>query len=339
MHHRRSRLGILATVLTIVAASLAAVGPVTAADTRDVFFGSPGGDDGALTFTGVSSGNATSTRIFIDNNTNATMNKATLTVGTFPATALPSGLTVAGAYAFGGGSCSVAGDGSSATCLLGNIRGKTGDRTVIVVLNVSATAGTISLPATLDSGHFALKVNETVNDNGANRDTFFAGGSIAVGETTCDSVATFVAPGQSQPVSTESGTCNPQSTTLSIPSLQYGAAVQITEEADTSCAGTLKCFGQASRANVNDGASVNLLWTITWDNANLPNGFNVRKAGVIHFLDAVNGGGTVIIPNTNAGQCGNNANKTNCIVSFEKGDTTTTVIFRTPSNGKIKGFG
>lgn len=337
MHHRRSRLGILATILTLVAASLAAVGPVSAADTRDVFVGSPGSDDGVLTFTGVSSGNATSTRIFIDNNTNSTMNKATLTVGTFPATALPNGLTVAGAYAFGGGSCSVAGDGSSATCSLGNIRGKTGDRTVIVVLNVSSGAGTISLPATLDSGHFALKVNETVNDNGANRDTFFAGGSITVDAAGCDNVATFVAPGQSQPVST--ACADLQSTTLAIPSLQFGAAVQITEEADTSCAGTLKCFGQASRANVNDGASVNLLWTITWDNANLPNGFNVRKAGVIHFLDAVNGGGTVIIENSNANQCGNNANKTNCIVEFVKGDTTTWVTFRTPSNGKIKGFG
>ena len=337
MHHRRSRFAILATTLALAVASVAAAGPVAAGDTRDIFVGSPGSDDGVLTFTGVSSGNATSTRIFIDNNTNATMNKATLTVGTFPATPLPNGLSVAGAYAFGGGSCSIADDESSATCDLGNIRGKTGDRTVIIVLDVTSAAGTISLPATLDSGHFALKVNETVNDNGANRDTFFAGGSITVGETTCDNVATFVAPAQAKQVSTA---CDDvQSTALSIPSLQFGAAVQIAEVADASCAGNLKCFGQASTANVNDGASVNLVWSITWNNANLPNGFNVRKAGVIHFLDAVNGGGTVVIPNTNAGQCGNNANKTNCIVSFEKGDTTTTVIFRTPSNGKIKGFG
>ena len=45
-----------------------------------------------------------------------------------------------------------------------------------------------------------------------------------------------------------------------------------------------------------------------------------------------------IIPNTNAGQCGNNANKTNCIVSVTVGATTTTIVFRTPSNGYVKGW-
>ncbi len=328
MHRsRRSRLVTLAVGLGILAASLAS--PTLAADTRSVFVGSPGagGGDGVLTLSPVSAGQATKTDIRIANDSQATMNKTTLTIGTAPAPALPAGVTVFGAYGPNGSACIVAAGGASVTCAFGNVRSGT-ERNVTIVFEVGS-AGSVAIEA-------SVKVKETVNDNGANKDTFPAVGSVAVGAFSCDSVATFVAPGQGKTVSTSASVCDPQSTALTIPALGAGALVSINEVADASCSGSRTCFGQASVANVNDGAPVNLTWAITWNNAVLPNGFNPRKAGVLHFLD---NGQIVVIENTNAGKCGNSPSKTNCVVSVVEGATTTTITFRTPSNGRVKGFG
>ena len=76
-----------------------------------------------------------------------------------------------------------------------------------------------------------------------------------------------------------------------------------------------------------------LVWTITWSSATLPNNFNLKKLVIIH----TNGSQVDKIANTNAGQCGSNANKTNCIVSAGFVGTNLVVSFRTPNNGKIKG--
>lgn len=323
-----SRIVILGVGVGLLAASLAA--PVLGADTRTVFVGSPGtgGGDGVLVLSPVSAGQATKTDIRIANDSAATMNKTTLLIGTAPAPALPAGVKVFGAYGPNGSACTVAAAGASVTCSFGNVRSGTA-RNVTIVFEV-ASAGSVTIDA-------AVKVKETVNDNGANKDTFFAAGAVAVGAFSCDSVATFVAPGQGKTVSTEASTCDPQSTALTIPALGGGALVSIQEVADASCAGTLTCFGQASVANVNDGNPVNLTWAITWNNDVLPNGFNPRKAGVLHFLD--DGETVVVIENTNAGKCGNSPSKTNCVVSVVEGATTTTITFRTPSNGRVKGFG
>lgn len=326
--HRRSSI-LVATGLTAALVLIATAAPVWAGDTRQVFVGSPGtgGGDGILTFTRVSAGQATKTDIRIANDSASTMNKTTLTIGTFPAAALLNGVTVAGAFGPNGNACAVAAGGASVSCSFGNLRSGQ-ERNVTIVFDVAGPGDPVV--------EAAVKVKETVNDNGANNDTFFASGAVHIDEFSCDSVATFVVPGQAEIVSTAASTCHSQSTDLSIPALGNGAIVQIDEVTDAECSGTLTCFGSTSKANVNDGAPANLVWSITWNNALLPNGFNVKKAGVLHFEDD---GDIVTIANTNAGRCGANPNKTNCIVSFVEGDTTTTVVFRTPSNGGVKGFG
>lgn len=326
---RHPGLGVALSALLTAALLLAAgASSALAGDTRNVIVASPGQGDGVLTFSEVTAGGVTKTDIVIDNQSSATMNKTTLTVGIPPApTPLAAGVTVVGAYGPNGNACTVAADGSSATCSFGNVRSGT-SRAITLAFAVTDD-GTTAIGV-------AVKVKETVNDNGANKDTFEATGAVAVGAFSCNDVATFVVPGKAGTVSTADSRCDPQSTDLTVPALAIGALVRISEVADDACVGNLSCFGLASDASVNDGAPVNLTWAITWNNAVLPNGFNVRKAGVIHFEDD---GDEIVIANDRAGQCGNSPSKTDCIVSVTQGTTTTTIIFRTPSNGRVKGFG
>jgi hypothetical protein len=313
----------------ILAGTLVLVGaiPTFAGDTRNVFVGSPGADDGALTSTQVSTGGATRIDIRIANGSNATMNKTTLSIGTFPAPALPAGVTVKAIFGADAtaSNCPIAADKLSATCSFGNLAsGKQKD--VSVLFGVS-TAGDKTIEV-------AVKVKETVNDNGANKDTFAAIANVDVDGASCDAVATYTQPNTAETVTTDATGCTPQSTTLAIPGLTNGAEVQIGEVTDASCASGLTCFGAASTASVNRGAAVKLVWTITWQTSILPNNFNLRKLVLVHTED---GGAVVKIANTNQGQCGNSATKTNCIVSAAIVGSNLVVSFRTPNNGKIKG--
>jgi len=313
---------------------LAAAVPAFAGDTRNVFVGSPGvpepGVDGRLVFTPVSAGQQTKTDVLIENNSPSVMNKTTLTIGTFPAPSLPNGVTIDGKFGDDHGACSIAGDKRSATCNFGTVR-SLDDREVSFIFGI-ANGGSTEIK-------LAVKVKETVNDNGANVDTFFASSILAVGATTCDSIATFVPPGQAKPVTTAVGSgtdCIPQVTTLNIPNLPEGASVEVSEVADTSCPASGKsCFGAKSVANVNDGDDVDLVWTITWLNSTIGTPLNANKLGVVHVDDE---NVPTLIPNTNAGRCGNSPTKTDCIVSVTVGETTTTIVFKTPHNGYVKGW-
>jgi hypothetical protein len=313
---------------------IAAAVPAFAGDTRNVFVGSPGPDavDGLLVFTPVSAGQQTKTDVLIDNGSPSTMNKTTLSIGAFPAAApLPAGVTIEGKFGLDKDACSIATDKLSATCDFGNLRsGKS--KSVSFIFGI-ANGGTTAID-------IAVKVKETVNDNGANKDTFHATADLTVGATTCDSIATFVPPGQAKQVTTAGATgtnCISQVTALDIPGLPAGASVQVSEDdTDPTCVASGKsCFGAKSVANVNDGDPVNLVWSITWLNSTIGTPIQEQKLGVVHVEDD---GDIVLIPNTNAGRCGNSPSKTNCIVSVTVGATTTTIVFKTPSNGYVKGW-
>jgi hypothetical protein len=326
----RRKASLLATLMAGVLLLATAV-PALAGDTRSVFVGSPNADgspgvDGSLTFTKVSTGGATKTNLLISNDSNATMNKTTLSIGTFPAPTLPEGVTIKAIFGADATAtnCPIAADARSAICSFNNLA--SGKQKNVSILFGIATAGDKAI-------ELAVKVKETVNDNGANKDTFVAKATAAVDGASCDSVATYTAPNTADSVSTEAEGCVPQSTKLDIPGLTNGAEVQVGEEADSSCATGLTCFGIASTATVNNGGAVKLVWTITWSSATLPNNFNLKKLVIIH----TNGAQVDKIANTNQNQCGNSATKTNCIVSAGFVGTNLVVSFRTPNNGKIKG--
>lgn len=321
-HRQASLLASILAGMLILAGAI----PTFAGDTRNVFVGSPGAADGALTSTQVSTGGATRIDVRIVNDSNATMNKTTLNIGTFPAPVLPDGVTVKAIFgADAGANCPIATDKLSATCSFGNLA--SGKQKNVSVLFGVATAGDKTIEV-------SVKVKETVNDNGANKDTFSAIANVDVDGASCDAVATYTQPNTAETVTTDATGCTPQSTTLAIPGLTTGAEVQIGEVTDATCASGLTCFGAASTASVNRGAAVKLVWTITWQTSILPNNFNLRKLVLVHTED---GGAIVKIANTNQGQCGNSATKTNCIVSAAIVGSNLVVSFRTPNNGKIKG--
>ena len=109
------------------------------------------------------------------------------------------------------------------------------------------------------------------------------------------------------------------------------------EVTDSRCSASGKsCFGARSEAHVNDGADVKLVWTITWLNSTIGTPIQEQKLGVVHVED--DGDMPTLIPNTNAGRCGNNPSKTNCIVSVTVGATTTTIVFRTPQQRLRQGL-
>ena len=332
---RPSRLATLAATAGLVLSLVATAAPAIAADTRTISVGSPDSagvvTHGLLTFTPVSAGQSTKTDIRVTNLGGQTLTKATLSIGIAPGAALPDDVIVSAVFGANAGSCEIAEDDRSVVCSFGNLPKKQ-SRNVSVVLDFPA-AGTLAL----DPHVAAVKVNENVNDNGANTDTFYASATLNVAAPSCESVATFVAPGLAKQVSTDTSglDCVPQTTALDIPALGNGAKVIISEQTDESCTGALTCFGQASVVNVNDGATVGLRWSVTWPMSIIPSGFNENNAVIVHFLDGT--AGNRVIANKGAGLCGSNVNKTNCIESVDEEDGFLTIIFRTPTNGKVRG--
>ena len=258
-HHRQASL--LATLLAGMLILAGAI-PTFAGDTRSVFVGSPGtgGGDGVLTFTPVSVGGATKTDVRVANDSNATMNKTTLSIGVAPAPNLPEGVTILAIFGPDrtATNCPIAADQKSATCSFGNVApGK--EKNVSVLFRIG-TAGDKAISMT-------VKVKETVNDNGANKDTFTALGTAAVDAASCDAVSTYTRPNVAETVTTEASGCFPQSTTINIPGLTNGTEVRIAEVSDDSCVAGLDCFGAASTANINGGDPVKLVWTVAWSTA------------------------------------------------------------------------
>ena len=328
MDTNRRKASLLATLMAGVLLLAGAV-PAFAGDTRSVFVGSPGADDEVLVSTPVSTGGATRVDVRIFNDSNATMNKTTMSIGAFPAPVLPAGVSIKAIFGAdaSGTTCKIAEGDLSATCAFGNVAsGK--EKNVSILFGIS-TEGDKTI-------EIAVKVKETVNDNGANKDTFKAVATVDVDAASCDAVATYTKPNTTEVVSTATGCSDTQSTSLSVPGLLNGAEVQIAEVTDADCdtAAGYTCFGAASTAIVNDGAPVKLEWTVTWSTSVLPNNFNLKKFTVLHYEDS---GAIVPIANTTKGKCGNSANATNCIVSAGFVGDTLVVTFRTPNNGKIKG--
>jgi hypothetical protein len=297
----------------------------------------PGGSSRSVEVTAaltspVTAGGVSRLDVSVTNTGKQNLSQSRLLVGTAPALALPAGASLlATVYGSDAAACTVAADGSSASCEFGSLR-RGQDRSVSFLVGFAAAG-----PATVD---VAVKFAEQVNDNGSNEDTFHAAAAVTVGETTCDAVATFVPPGQAARLGTDFATCtgDAQTTALDIPGQAAGALAFVGEVTSTACAAGETCFGQGSTASVNGGANLGVLvWTISWDVSLLPNGFNPKQSGVVHLLDD---GSTLVIENTKRNAC-KNATQVNCLESFgySTDGLRLIAIVRTPTNGVMRGLG
>ena len=152
-------------------------------------------------------------------------------------------------------------------------------------------------------------------------------------------VATFLAAGSGASTRhdrADSGTgCIPQSTKFDIPACRMAPASRSRRSPTPRCAASGKsCFGIASEAaRQRRRRRQARLDRSPGRTARPARRLQHQKLGVVHADDD---SVPTLIPNTNAGRCGNNANKTNCIVSSPVGGETTTISSETPHNGKSR---
>lgn len=341
---QRLRLSLAAALVAV----LFVVAPASAANTRDVYFGSPSSDlancDAAtgycpLTNSLVTLGGATAIPVVIRNEGGQTLNHVVVyggaiadqTAGTnplFPAPtgpSLPSGDSFATVY--GTSLCTISSlnaPADSLTCSIGQMR-KHSSLTFTVVVDVNATATT--------APWLMVGLNEGSSSTGSNEDTFFAVGSYnQAAAPGCSLVATYA---QHVNLSTGAFTCA-QTTSLSS-GTTFGSGAPISVGLDPSnnwCpSGITTCMAGLSLASVNGGATLSsyLLWDVTWD----PTMLTSNPKGVIHFLDGYTPGSSLYVPIYFTGKYAcKTATATDCWVSAGYNAAGLyEVKFRTPSNG------
>ena len=224
-------------------------------------------------------------------------------------------------------SCPIAADAKSARRAR-STTWRSGKQKNVSILFGIATAGDKAI-------ELAVKVKETVNDNGANKDTFLAIGDRR-GRSARPATASRPTPPRTPPssVSTEADGCVPQSTKLDIPGLANGAEVQVGEEADTSCADgpdllRHRLHGQRQQRRRREARVDHHL-----AERDVAQQLQPQEAGHHPHRTAAR---STRSPTPMPTSAATTPTKTNCIVSAGSSATNLVVSFRTPNNGKIKG--
>jgi hypothetical protein len=337
-HLRRLGSGLVA--LSLVALQ-AFAGTAAGGNTRGVFVGTS--TDGVLGPTpAVSAGEQTSFTVTVRNAGNQTLNHVMAYIGadddptveanpqatyvpTLPV-AFPAGVTATAAGCSGG-------SGAPLTCVIATLgKGESFSTTVVISTTTAVLAQTIPTKA-------IAYVAEIGNDNGANKDTFAAEGSLTFSAFSCDAVSAYRALG-SKTVSTPCGlsSTNKQQSTVVLPSrlttitLSEGASI-------VACPAVsgLDCIGDAVFADIaGDATSDVVTWTLKYDIAGLS--INTNKLVVYHYNDQTN---TLVpadgIALTKKDAC-KNATQTGCGSASVTG-TTLTIVVQTSGNGKIRLLG
>ena len=353
--HRRSRaarLAVAALGLSIVTSMLAVI-PALAGDTRTIHIGSLNGStvtDGVLTTPNmVSAGESFVVTVRVLNDGPQNINNVQLQIGLdqfplvdesyssnvaeFPA-AFTGGTTVTDIIA-GDDKCNP--DPQPTTgpivCNVGTLgKRKFFDATLLITTAVDLTS--LPIKAT-------VKVSENANDanNPGNSDTYAAEGVVSVDARDCTGIFGYLPAGQAKQIDTTGflGTGCDQAIDLNVPAGQTtNDAVIFTKLIETSatpttyCVAGATCFGDSFEISVNGGDEVNGYFEVTFVWNDLPDFFNINKAGVVHD-------GTVIDA-TKKFEC--SAKKTvDCWTeSVVSGDTWTFTI-RLDENGFIRGKG
>ncbi len=371
----KSRPRLALALAAALAVSAIALSPVLAANSRTVFFGSPGTASimpspdslGVLTTTDVTAGGATATDVILQNLSRSQLTHVVIQGGDaapdplanpgYPAPSpicpagatsstqclqsLPSGTSYLAVYASPSSTVPVdcsASTSTSLSCTVGNLA-PNDVAEVRVILQPPAAAGTnvqFWLASSLDEG---------TSTTGSNQDTFFAYGSFNVLSPTCAEVADFFPQNQQPSLSnTAGGPCAQAASVGTNTTFPQGAFELVGNTNLNYCApGITSCFGETTQANVNFGVQPGgsyVTWDIVWSGTDLP---SAKPKGVTHFLDGYDPtnpkpGSYVNIYFTKKYECSSSL-VTNCWVPPTTSTKTSfEAIFRTPSNGWANGF-
>ena len=314
--------------------------PTPTSDRRNVYFGdapAPGGP-GVLDLTPATTGNTFVFDVEAVNNGNQTLTHATFGLGGGAATrtdstlpSLPAGVKIVGNPVVQGATCAgtpLVSD-TNFSCDIGNFAA---GASATVTFTMTAT---LPVPATKIWASFKVAEN-TGGDSGANKNTFIAESDIAIVDSDSNNNADFIETGPFT-LSTNGQPEVPgdvQKTTVGPgPNSAAAGFISIVETNSPTGCPNAGCIGQEVALNVNDGADVTpyLEWRL--DIVGLGGG---SKGGVVHEED---GGNVVTIPNTPANKC-SDTNTVDCIVSYtvSNKNNTTTIVFRTLTNGKTKAY-
>jgi hypothetical protein len=313
--------------------------PTPNSDNRIVYFGDPATDpdgDGVLNPTDVTTGGVYLVSVLGRNDGNQNLTHTTLGIGSgaapWPdapggAASLPAGTTLIGAEVFFNGvqqTCSFSAAGMA--CDLPSL--SRGDE---VTATFTLQAGNEAVP----NGQIwtSLKVAENVNDQGANRNTFFANSPISILPTSSNANGTFKGPDQALALGTAGQPSVPgdtQVTHLEVPGANGGVISVFETDGPTGC--NPGCIGQTVSANVRDGEGLApfLRWSLEINGI----GAGINKGGILHEND----NGTVEdIRYTNATTC-SSATDVDCFESYvvNKKNNLTLMVFRTDTNGKVR---
>jgi hypothetical protein len=325
------------SALTLAGLLIGLTGTALAADNRDAYFGHPNGTaDNTLDVSTVTAGNVFTVDVQANSRVNQSLTHSVVGIGS-QATArptdqttdpsLPADYTVLDASA-DVGTCAVTGDGKGASCDIGTlIKNNPVDVRFIV------RAGAAGSPHIWAS----LRVAENNPDRGDNNNSFFADANFVVGATTSDANSTFKLSNQKLELSTKGlgGVNNDKMTTsINVPD-GFGGVMSIVEfNNPTNCPNTT-CIGQEVQLNVRDGEDIAPY--VEWRLEIIGIGAGSNKGGVLHTDNL----GNLIddIRFTKANMCSAKL-LDDCIVSYvidkKAVPATTTIVFRTDTNGKIR---
>jgi len=329
-----------ATAVAVSVLAFALVPTVAAGNTRSVFVGST--LDGVLTSTTVSAGEATSFVVTVANTGKQTLNHVTTSIGVDDNPAVEANpqtsLTPTAPVAFPANTSATAagctgGTGTPLGCDLGTL--KKGDSWTTTVVLGSTTG--------VDAAAYAIKAvtfaKEGGSDNGANKDTFAAEGSITFLPFSCDSVTAYRALG-SRIVTTPcvvEGSEKQQSSVVLPAGL---TTITLSEGPDgTACPGGayVTCIGDPVTAQiVGDSTGDVVRWTVTYNVKTIK--VRLDKLKILHVNDA-----GVIDPvggfslKDNACASGSSINCGTALLSADC--KTLTVTFQTAGNGKTRLLG
>jgi hypothetical protein len=316
----RRLIGGAAALMLVGTMLLTVSGTALGADTRKVYLGPDPAftvGHGTLAFTGVTAGGDSLSTIYLKNTDNQTLTHVVITIQRTQGSNTVSSL-VLGPDA---GKCSV----STATivCDFGNLKAGATRQFSIIVHALSATDVSAQ-----------IVFNESNNPNGGNQQIDEAHATIAVGDATCNNLATFLPPGIAKTLVPDDGTTcsgDSQRSGLVVPSNANGNIVSVNDTTTaTGCPTGFLCLGNQVLGTVNNGSTVSpfLKWSIFYSNGVLGN-VNPGKVAFVHEGTTIQAG--------NKGLC-KTPNSTNCQEPYEVQAGGVRFIIRTDTNGLIKGM-
>ena len=307
-----------ATLLTVTGTALAGK-PVDG--TRKLYVGPDSAykaNAGLLTFTPVSAGGQAASNVYVKNVDNQTLTHVVITFNR-----AQGGTTISDVFGTASSFCLPLGD-TVVTCDFGNLSaGATRDFTLVIDAPTAAAAFTFT---------GTVIFNESTNPNGGNPQISTIGGSLSVGDASCNALATFLPPGIAKTLTPVNGACtsDPQRSSLGVPANPKGSIVSLDDSQTATGCGAFTCIGNTVDATVNGGDTVSpyLTWYITYS-ASTIGSVNPKLVGFQH--------GSNLIPAGKKGACGATFNG-DCIAGYTvNADGSVTFEIRTVTNSTMRG--